>query len=396
MTRGAASGQGRARRVQTKTPIPSTLDATVGSVSRGAVMSPNLYDAASYVLLAACRPEETAWEATSANGKPCGAFTDALLRQLHRVAFDRVTYSELIDSFRDELLQQQPLCDGANKKRLIFNGVGARFNPPTYLVRPMEDEGRYSVDAGIVEGVVVGTEFGFPEIDTSPSKSAAPKTPPKDTDTSVTFVAVSVGLASSVLELREGSKEDLAAKSGRTSAFSVIVTKWNNNAYILKVFLAQDDGPDVKLPVIQPKPGHKFTFSSDEKQADVIVRRERDGKVIFRRTDALLSLYARDSPPLLINPPNFANVLGSVAHFNYHLYNTNPLRPLKSLVRLSAQRLQEDDKGDDEDNLLAEGRQDVVFEEEVDYGFTISNHSEYDLFPYLFYFDPTTYEIQAS
>lgn len=399
MTRGAASGQGRARRVQTSTPIPATLDATVGSgLTRGAIKSPNLYEASSYVLLAACRPDETAFEATSADGKPCGAFTDALLKQLHRVAFDRVTYMELVDSFRDELLQQRPLCDGANKTRLLFNGVGARFNPTTYLVRPVGDGGQFSVDAGLVEGVVVGTEFSFPELDIYGPKSAPPKGTPKESPTA-TFVAVSVDLASSVLELKEDSKRPLGLQNERSS-FPVVVTKWNNNAYLLKVALEQDDGPGFKLPVIQPKPGHKFIFTDDLKQADIIIRRGKDGKVTFKRTDVLLSIYAPVCPPLLIHPPNFANVLGCVAHFNYHLYNTNPLRPLKSLVRLSVQRLQGApgwDKGDNDDDMLSEEpeRKDVTFEEEVDYGFTISNHSAYDLFPYLFYFDPTTYEVQV-
>jgi hypothetical protein len=46
-------------------------------------------------------------------------------------------------------------------------------------------------------------------------------------------------------------------------------------------------------------------------------------------------------------------------------------------------------------NLLVDNEGRFRLEPEGKYGFAICNYSQYDLFPYLFYFDPATYSVDV-
>ena len=100
--------------------------------------------------------------------------------------------------------------------------------------------------------------------------------------------------------------------------------------------------------------------------------------------------------------------LNAIAHFNHHLgrhCGNDPLRevlrddydPLRN-VTMKMYRLTTNSAGfraPDATNLLTDNVARLELDENAEYGFAIFNYSEHDLFPYLFYFDPSDYSIQV-
>ncbi|KAJ7138018.1 peptidase C14, caspase domain-containing protein [Mycena epipterygia] len=107
----------RIRSVPTFKPLPENLDRTLRVALSGESYK---CDMNSHVLLAACREQEKAYEATSDAGKPCGFFTDSLVKQLREIETNRVTYAELVGRL-PTLYDQNPQCEGANKDRFLFD-----------------------------------------------------------------------------------------------------------------------------------------------------------------------------------------------------------------------------------------------------------------------------------
>ena len=100
-----------------------------------------------------------------------------------------------------------------------------------------------------------------------------------------------------------------------------------------------------------------------------------------------------------------------MAHFKYHLERHHLSETLRTVsaphtddplsgITIQIHRLSKepDDRVLDLDagNLLVDNHANLVSDEEADYGIAIVNESGYDLFPYLFYFDPSDYSIQVG
>ncbi|KZV61918.1 hypothetical protein PENSPDRAFT_658546 [Peniophora sp. CONT] len=86
----------------------------------------------SHVLLAACSPDQSAYEDC---GTREGRFTSALLHELETAGMDTLTYSELIRRL-DKLPSQTPQCEGRDKdKRIIFDAGLVQRNRDCFPVR---------------------------------------------------------------------------------------------------------------------------------------------------------------------------------------------------------------------------------------------------------------------
>ncbi|PCH38913.1 hypothetical protein WOLCODRAFT_21243 [Wolfiporia cocos MD-104 SS10] len=75
----------------------------------------------SYVLLAACRPEETARE-EGPDGEATGVFTSALLKTLREYPLGELTYSRLVELLPG-MPDQHPICEGINRERVLFEAA---------------------------------------------------------------------------------------------------------------------------------------------------------------------------------------------------------------------------------------------------------------------------------
>ena len=349
---------------------------------------------ASHVLLAACRQGQLACEATTADGVPCGFFTDNLIKHLRLINLDRVTYADLL-SLLPERINQNPQCEGENKTRILFNGKAAVRDPKAFKLT--KKDGTTTVSAGSVHGVIVGTEFAVQDVDV---------TPPSRNDLGI-LVAISVDINSSVLDHPPGA-DAFDVSHGAT----VLVSDWKNDALTLKVAVemeAEDElaralfpPPDpTQLSQVERILKNKFVKVHARTDADIAVKRDsvEDNNLIIDRLDALIPTYT--NPTTQFNTmgklDNFPSIFDAIAQFNYHLSNHNSSHPLDQLVslelyRLNAVRVPDKTIG----NLFVDNDVRLLREAGAQYGLAIINRSTHDLFPYLFYFDPSDYSIMVN
>ncbi|KAJ7193788.1 caspase domain-containing protein [Mycena pura] len=375
-----------ARFVETFEPIPENLDRNFlenlnpGGRSAQVVLPPgiNYKFMHSHVLLAACRQQQRARECISAEGKPCGFFTDSLVKQLRAVGLNRITYTELLDLL-PTLPDQHPQCEGKNKDRFLFDVQGP-VHDPLACVATVKEDGTIEVEAGSLRGVVVGTQF-VPERDAAGEKRI--------------FVAVSVNVGSSILRPIVPMNDLALAAETR-----LVVSDWKNNAAMMKVFVhTSDKSPlatsDLSVPRMRPS----FVVVDSVNDADLAVTRSSDEEFILRRLDPKISQYVTQDMKMAIAIEKLPYALDAVANFNYFLGKHNAGSPLVNDVKLEMYRL----KGEYGSRVPDMELGDFAFSNEVrflgdptaKYGFAICNFSQYDLFPYLFYFDPATYSVDA-
>ncbi|KAF7366608.1 hypothetical protein MSAN_00918600 [Mycena sanguinolenta] len=388
LSRGDSSGDRIIgwRFVETFEPIPGNLDENLfRDRAAGTVLPPDITHGFTdtHVLLAACRQLQRARECISAEGTPCGFFTNALIKQLRTMGPKKaITYTELVDRL-PTLPDQHPQCEGANKDRFLFE-----------LRRPVRDrhafeaavdaDGIMKVEAGSLHGIVVGTQFVL-------AQQAF-----EDKQRQLVFAAVSVCLDSSILRPITPVDDWVPLRHGT----ELIVSEWKNESALMKIILQKNDehllAPS-DLAVERIRPGFIAVDSQDD--ADLAVQRTADDEFSLARIDPKLSAYAMPDVKLHLTIDRLPYVLDAVASFNFFLHKYNTRNPLNGLVKLElyklsgryGSRVPDMELGD----LFAEGEARFPFDSSAKYGFAICNYSEYDLFPYLFYFDPASYTVAA-
>lgn len=147
--------------------IDTFLDGAVGVASPRADVSAgtgwSLLPSGKHLLLAACRPSETAKE-TREDGKPHGAFTAALLTALRQTR-GSITYRDLIKraeaQVRLRVSEQVPQAEASDPTDLqrTFLGGAVRQQRPHFTLRCDKEMG-WVIDGGAVHGIArpVGAE----------------------------------------------------------------------------------------------------------------------------------------------------------------------------------------------------------------------------------------------
>ncbi|KAJ7138041.1 caspase domain-containing protein [Mycena epipterygia] len=337
----------------------------------------------SHVLLAACGQQQRAHESISASGEPCGFFTNSLIEQLRRIGPDRITYEELVERLPSyALAAQNPQCEGANTDRFLFDVERRVHDPRTYALTVRED-GTLEVDTGSIYGVVVGTEF-------VPARDSRGEQEPQ-----LVLVAVSVNLGSSIL-IPTVPLKDLIFPAGTR----LIVSDWKNDAVMIKVYVDASEIPQFTIEdaSVQPRVS-KFLVVDSPNNADLAVRRMSEGEFSITRLDPKLSQSVTQDVKLDIQVEHLPCVLDAVAQFNYFLESHNANDPLGNEVKIEMYQLGGEYGAHvpnlDIGNLLIDNEARFHLGPEDKYGFAICNYSQYDLFPYLFYFDPASYTIEG-
>ncbi|KAF7376246.1 hypothetical protein MSAN_00039900 [Mycena sanguinolenta] len=383
------NGPPDSRFVGTSLPIPDNLDQELfggllgqNGPPEGTMQKPMH----SHVLLTACRKHQRARECLSPGGESCGFFTAGLIKHLRSVGPNRITYEDLIDLL-PTLPDQNPQCEGANKDRHIFEIEGPVLESQTYLLA-VKGDGTMEVDAGNAHGVVVGTQFAL-------------KT---DQASEHILVAATVTLDSSVL---------IPVVPGQASTFldgaRLIVAEWKSDAAMMKVYVHASQNPPLAIAdvsTIRQAARTNFLVVDSIDSAALAIQRSADDEFLLRRLDAKLSRYELPAVRLAVSPTKLPSVLDAIEHFNYflgkrpaHRHHGNAL-VANGEVRLEMYNL----RGEygarvpnmDLGNFVnAENEVRFRLDTQEKYGFAICNYSEHDLFPYLFYFDPASYSIDA-
>ena len=324
----------------------------------------------SHVLLAACLATEVAFETTS----HAGAFTTLLLTVLKQCNLAETTYLHLYDILLhpdNKLARQTPFVDGVNKTRILFSTTDIGRN--TFSVTPNKD-GTFSVAAGSIHGVDKETEFAI--------KSG------KDCFKLTPFTVFP-------LTCRFSSPSNKPIVAGSRAE----VTQWNRPH--LKVFFQQ---PTSKLSV----------SVDDHRLADVALSLLPDGKIQLERRDPLIFHYAERF--LSIPSANTSVIFDAISHFNFYLYRQSPSKSVDKDLSVKLERIAMiGDSRNNTPNIYGPATPPLDFftskesqrlkehhlvtgsakitDFESSFCLTIQSEYKTPLYPYVFLFDPTTYEI---
>lgn len=372
-------------------PLPLTLDDWIwrqGLSSRSAttvVPTGFLYKSMqSHVLLAACRPDEQAMEASKVS-EPRGAFTVALLKLLRSQNVFELSYARVAELV--QLRHQHPQCEGINKDRVIFNATKLIDTSRFFRVAKRKD-GQLLVDAGSIHGATEGTEFVL-----APTFGA-----PLDFSPKLVFIATRVEASQSYLSCRTPAELPDTLRD-----FRVKVSNWNMTTAMKARFL-------------NPAGNHCSVVGPNE-YSDISVHLGVGNGWSLERHDPLSTRHA--IPALNITQADISEVLDAVAQFNFNLYRRNPHAPVKAMVSVELHCLEiapnsglqpilrpvgknlfdspaEDVLCAEESSLRVDPVRDAIITDlDPYYGLTLVNASDVDLFPYVFYFDPSDYSVQV-
>jgi hypothetical protein len=342
----------------------------------------------SHTLLAACQRDEFSYEepisAVTTGDHYRGAFTTLLVDLLRQPGrnLTETTYIGLFHTMEREenksrLPKQTPYVEGDNKTRVLFSmtDLGCQF--PVLSSTGMDET--FSVPAGTIHGVNEKTLFTITSGDDR-------------------FEGLKP-IHNSVLPL-----------SSRFKTPDGISLKDDSRAYVTKW-----DLPHPKVFVQQSSNG-----PSDSLDYDVVISQSPDGRMKLERRDELIPHYAkrdvyftpRETSLKLSTPDtHISSIIDAVTRFNFHLLqkssNDTSVNLHVKLERLSYGDGQPVKDGKD---FFAEGEPVMpkgnikmgpkvtaavkIVDLDPVYGFTLSvDNSRTSLYPYIFGFDPVTYEI---
>ncbi|KAJ6530186.1 caspase domain-containing protein [Mycena capillaripes] len=399
-----SGGMGRksdepARFVETTVPIPEDLDRELLGSRAGKTsirMGFRYPFMESHILLAACRDDEQAIEASFANVWK-GRFTENLLTLLRGSLPEKTTYIDLIQSTKS-WSNQHPLVEGRHKDRLLFDGRSPPRSHKAWPVTPTRIQGTFEVRVGSVEGVVEKTKFLVNGPD----------------DKVICFLyAESVDLDRSLLVAKDGNPK---IPSGSTAT----VSDWKNDDMIMNIFVHAPQHVDPVITQVLFPERHLDTH-----QLDIIPAPRRfvqvespsnahielqvlavEGPFIIKRLRGIIKDLAPEAESIefQLNPDKIARlptIVDAIAHFNYFLQRAERAMLADITLEIYTVKKVRPNTGDpwadyrapSSDNLFRDGVAEVKMTEK--YGFTIFNNSLHTLFPYLFYFDPAEYSIQT-
>ncbi|KAF8433706.1 caspase domain-containing protein [Boletus edulis BED1] len=318
----------------------------------------------SHVLLAACRPDESALEDPSRKDAPGGLFTSALIESMRHSSLHDTSYAKLFEMLDLKNKRQHPQCEGMNKDRLLFSVNTLRDGKTKFKV--FQKKNKLYVSAGSIHGVVVGTEFSV-----------------------------------------RSSTQTLVLKAKEVGAFETMLEKGHHDITNAEATVSHWHHPTLKVhSSIRHSSSHVTVVPVDE-PAEVAVRQDGLGKWELERFDLLIREYADRVVHVDAEAERMKDILEAIANFNSYLYRSGgAAASFAGKVKIRLNRIENikgeyGPHGDDLLNVPVSSRSGVDVKEaiitdlEPRYGFTLENHSDIDLFPYVFYFDPSDYGIQA-
>jgi hypothetical protein len=390
-------------------PLPDDLDREILSSSIeddssraiDSTVSPgSMYQAmSSHVLLAACQPRETAAE-NRFDEKWSGVFTEALISALHRWRTDSVpmTYLGLIESL-PAMPNQHPHCEGDNRIRHLFSPLSDGEDATAFVVTSGDEKDSFYIAAGNIHGVGIGTEF---------------RTQPRNGEAGIHLKAIEVEelrcKVTAVPTEQDASSFSLTLPDHSRAIVSSWIAKW------LKVELRTPPGA---LPLVREDDNCQFSLISSGADLSISCLDASRNDIVLTRNDPLMKEFTHCRCIQVKSSTITTDYLNDASFFHFLLYQRNRSRPRAFTsfsgphVSVSLQRLQEE--GEDEegevvyaptgDNLFSvpklEGNwtaQAVISDvgSEDYYCLTLENRTTSDLFAYVFYLDPSTYDRVVS
>ncbi|KDQ55079.1 hypothetical protein JAAARDRAFT_60058 [Jaapia argillacea MUCL 33604] len=334
----------------------------------------------SHVVVAASHGGETAMEVfVEAKNAIRGAFSSTLEDHLRTTEFGigTITYSQFVELLEFSEIQH-PRVVGVNKDRFLFTGtsVGEVMNG----FRVVRKGGEYTVYAGTMHGIGQSSRFTVRV-------------------GNYLHVLAVASLQSAVCVCKAAGK-DFDTPEGTHA----IVLEWGDDDVELKVYA---DKPIKNVDSF-------IKYVADREESDLVLVSSGRGRYQLERRDTLMRRYA-STVSINMGTKISADALDAIALFNLHLYRPKVSNlGRRSPVVMQLYRLERNDNlgwgafapVDGEDLFQREegsGSLDdvgsvpeaIISDMKPRYGIKLENRSDYDLFPYLFYFNPADYSIEA-
>jgi len=279
-----------------------------------------------------------------------------------------------------------------NQNRILFNARVPSPGRVWYSVSIVDGAG--IMEGGAAHGITDGAEFTIYKNRESPIQGSplgvfvakvdaftTKLTPLSGTHSTISFVGQAYAL-----QTKAGEKEDLR-----------LLVSMNDELIHVFRALAQQ----MQLP---GSDNRRIQLVESDKNPHFKINIEK-GRIVFSNLDPLVTKYGLKCMPYTTknNVNDIKPVIKAAAHFRWHLELTNPDHTLEDEVELQFYEIREKEGEYDEfgspiyeftgKNLNIAGE--VYIDEDLSkiYGFRIMNTTELSLYPSLFYFDNSSFEI---
>ncbi|KZT03689.1 uncharacterized protein LAESUDRAFT_761780 [Laetiporus sulphureus 93-53] len=391
-------------------PLPPTLDRDIWEDHTGRQAHPVLAEGffykarSSHVLLAACEQDKAAYETTV--GIPHGRFSVALLQALTECDITKTTYEGLIEQVVPKVQEyQRPQCEGRYKSRIVFNAAAHVIDQSDGLKVSKGSNGIIYINAGSIHGVTKGDKLTI-------------LLPPGYSDLipeghDMTSLVCEVDKVESfrcqVTPLKPDVFERLLAL-GLTLKASLPVASFAQNMKMQLWRPDSDESPEsdirIDLAVKCLKGGDVWQLERFDPLTTMLPNR-----II------IVELEPAESPRKL---DDMTRALDAIAVFNHHLYRhgNSQLSQSGNGLEVRLQKLEKTERypviyspfGDNylspehsrcidlkpsASYKLENVKEAILTDFSPFYGLTLVNNTDYDLYPYVLYFDPSDYSIQV-
>ncbi|PBL03060.1 hypothetical protein ARMGADRAFT_1003870 [Armillaria gallica] len=356
--------------------------------------SGSLWD--SHTLLAACNRRELAWEV---NGQ--GIFTSALLEIMGKNPINELTYRSLMHRVVMPSYQT-PQLEGKHTLRRLFDGSDEPAGSSMVLCRHEPGEPHFVLHAGTPHGITVGSTFEIFRTDLpSLQYPLAIATVSKVEE----FTSLLVPPDHAFLHANKNRLVWYARLlKGSGPSFDI----YCNDSNLLTRIIKADCEPRFTVPVAAVRTPDKAHLCLTVKDRSVSF--ERGEKVnLLSPSIGFPSRFPHVSE--VGDTASIRTIISRFAHFTAQLSITGPLR-VTDLVSIEMKKLQRNGLsltpvGENllpviNDNMHNDNKPVEFFvdkslpqNQHPRYGFTIRNNSDIDLYVYLFFFDGTSFAIDA-
>ncbi|KAK0194259.1 caspase domain-containing protein [Armillaria mellea] len=381
----------RSRRILNPPKLSASCDSTMLSRGSSGVkvtsgFSGSLWD--SHVLLAACNRRQSAWEV---DGQ--GIFTKALLKIMRKSPISELTYRSLMHRLVMPTFQT-PHLEGRHTLRRLFDSWEEPADSSMILCRHEHGEPHLVLHAGLLHGITVGSTYEIFGTDLSTLQHPLAIVTIDKVETFTSLVALDPVFLISNKNRRVWYARLLKASGANFSVYC------NDSNYLTRI-LSEDCEPRITVPAVSVHTLDEAELCLTVK--DEVVYFDRGNKIgLFSPRIGFASRFPRVSQVSDIT--HVRRIINHFARFTTQLTIQSPL-PVAQFISIEMNRVDGRSLTPVGDNLLAAIEDEKPIEFVVDtslprdqyprYGLTIRNISDVDLYAYLFYFDGTSFEINA-
>ncbi|KJA22420.1 hypothetical protein HYPSUDRAFT_215809 [Hypholoma sublateritium FD-334 SS-4] len=327
-----------------------------------------------------------------------GAFTSALLSLIEREGVDQLTYEDIIMSL-PVLSNQNPQCEGVNRRRILFNSRPGNHHRKHYTIRPSANRpGEYILSAGDAHGITERSKF---DVYSNMKMSSPPLG---------SVWAIEVSEFSTRCSSLDGKPFSLLPSAYAAQTHSGI-------GYNVRIFIETTD-PHHELFIsllkgMKTNHGRSYHLAHDiNDKPDLAIQVRDSGHVQFNIMDELCREYGLTRMPFdsvpVDNSAHLVSIFCGAADFYRSLHHSRRigLSGLSENIEIECLRLVPSGEYTDDldlilvpepggQNLNVDGKILIDVDKKDEYGYRIKNNSTLPLYAALFYFDMSDLSISS-